>query len=242
MSFRTIKLKRLKLIVNLMEIGRVRIDYTGHSGFIFTSEEGLRIAIDPYNVSDGIKSVDFVLITHSHYDHCSIKDIEKICKESTIIVVPADAQSKITRIEKVSMQVIENGDELTFNEGKIKIQATPAYNIGKQFHTKEDGWIGYLIKIDNTIIYHSGDSDKIPEMEKLSGYGKHDNQFVALLPVSGETVMNADEAFEIAKMLNVDLAVPMHYGAGVVGTEDDAKHFVDLCKKQGIAAQILNKI
>jgi L-ascorbate metabolism protein UlaG (beta-lactamase superfamily) len=221
-----------------MEVSGVRIDYTGHSGFVLTSEEGVRIAIDPYNLSDDIERVDFVLITHSHYDHCSIKDI----KPGATIVVTADAQSKITRIEKVNMQIIEKGDELSFNEDKIKIEATAAYNIDKEFHPKSEGWIGYLIKIDNVIIYHSGDSDKIPEIEKLSGYGKHGNQFVALLPVSGEFCMTSEEAAEVAKMLHVDLAIPMHYGAGVAGTLDDAKKFVSLCKEDGIASEILDKI
>ena len=225
-----------------MEINGVKIDYTGHSGFVLTSKEGLRIAIDPFNVSEGVEKVDFVLITHSHYDHCSIKDIERLSKDGTTIIVPADAQSKITRVDKVSMQVIERGDELSFDEERIKIEAVPAYNIDKDFHHKEDGWIGYLIKIDNVIIYHSGDTDKIPEMQKLSGYGKHDNNFVAMLPVSGTYVMTSDEAYEVAKMLNVDLAIPMHYGAGVVGTIDDAKNFVKLCKDAGIAAEVLDKI
>jgi L-ascorbate metabolism protein UlaG (beta-lactamase superfamily) len=225
-----------------MEVNGVKIEYLGHSGFVFTSAEGLRIAIDPYNISDKIEKVDFLLITHSHYDHCSIKDIEKLVKPGTIVVVPADAQSKITRFEDVEMQVIESGDELNFEDKLLKIQALPAYNINKEFHTKEDGWLGYLIKIDNVIIYHSGDTDKIPEMEKLSGYGKHGNNFVALLPVSGETVMDSDEAFDVAKMLNVDLALPMHYGAGVVGTLENAENFVKLCRNQGIASQILDKI
>ena len=223
-----------------MEINGVKIEYAGHDGFILTCREGKRIAIDPFNVSEKIEKVDFIFITHSHYDHCSIKDIEKISKKGTVIVVPADVQSKITKIENVRMEVIEAGDEIDFE--KFKVEAVSAYNMDKEYHTKEDGWIGFLFKFDKLIIYHTGDSDKIPEMEKLSGYGKHGQEFVALLPVSGKYVMNADEAADVAKMLNVSLAIPMHYGAGVVGTIEDAKKFILACKKNGIYAQILDKI
>lgn len=223
-----------------MELNGIKIEYTGHSGFIFTTKEGLRIAIDPYIISDNTPKVDYIFITHSHYDHCSIKDIEKIARPDTVIVVPADVQSKITKINKINMQVIELGDEIELS--KFKVLVVSAYNIDKKFHTKADGWVGYLFKFDKVIIYHTGDSDNIPEMQKLSGYGKHGQEFVALLPVSGVTVMDSHEALDVAKLLNVDLAIPMHYGAGVVGTIKDAINFVELCKKEGIASQIMEKI
>ena len=92
------------------------------------------------------------------------------------------------------------------------------------------------------IIYHAGDTDRIPEMEKLTGYGKQGNEFVALLPVSGTYVMTAEEAADVAKLLNVGLAIPMHYGSGVVGTIEDAQRFVTLCEQAGVRAKILEKI
>lgn len=225
-----------------MEINNVKIEYTGHDGFIISNGDGKIIAIDPFNLSEAAasKKADFIFITHSHYDHCSIKDIEKIMKENSVVVMPADVQSKITKMEKVHMEVIEAGEEIDFE--KFKVEAVPAYNIGKEFHTKADAWIGYLFKFDKVIIYHTGDTDKIPEMEKLSGYGKHGQEFVALLPVSGKYVMNADEAADVAKMLNVDLAIPMHYGAGVVGSIEDANKFVANCKQLDVYAQVLEKI
>ncbi len=221
-----------------MEIGGVKLSFLGHSGFLIANEK--RIAIDPYNISDGIDKVDLILITHPHYDHCSIKDIQKLAKKGTIIVVPADAQSKITRIEEVEMQIIESGDELEFNG--IKVSAVPAYNVDKEFHPKSEGWMGYLIKMHNVIVYHAGDSDKIPEMSKLSGYGKDGNKFVALLPVSGKYVMSAEEAAEIASLISPTVAIPMHYGAGVAGTPEDAQRFVALCAQTGLKAEILEKI
>ncbi|MBS3091014.1 MBL fold metallo-hydrolase [Candidatus Pacearchaeota archaeon] len=227
-----------------MEIGNIKIDFLGHSGFLVTIVNGVnkKIFIDPYNLSENAvkEKADIILITHSHYDHCSIKDIERIKKEKTKIICPADVQSKITRIENVDMQVMEQGGEIEF--GNIRIQAMPAYNINKDFHTKKDHFLGYLIKISEIILYHSGDSDKIPEMEKLTGYSKQGNKLIVMLPVSGIYVMDANEAAETAKMIGADTAIPMHYGAGVAGTIEDAKKFVEVCQQLGIKAVILEKI
>ncbi len=223
-----------------MQIKEIQLDFLGHSGFMITSSAGKKIAIDPYNVSSNVPKADLILITHSHYDHCSIKDIEKLSEEGTTIIIPPDAQSKITKIKGIEMQIIESGDEFQFQ--KIKIEAIPAYNINKEFHPKGEGWLGYVIKLKDVIIYHAGDTDKIPEMPRLTGHGKHGNEFVALLPVSGKYVMDAEEAAEVASFLSPDLAIPMHYGAGVAGTIDDAKRFVELCEKNNINAKILEKI
>jgi len=222
-----------------MEIRGVKIEFLGHSGFLVIGKEGERIVIDPYNVSNNIEKVDLMLITHSHYDHCSISDVEKLSKKGTTIVIPPDAQSKITKVDGVDMQIIEVGDEFNFKD--IKIESVPAYNVRKEYHPKKEGWMGYLIKIGDVIIYHAGDSDNIPEMKKLTGYGKQGNEFIALLPVSGKYVMDAEEAAEVATFLSPTLAIPMHFGAGV-GTLQDAEKFVQLCQDNGINAEVLERI
>src|SRR3989344_5944326 len=150
-----------------MKIKDVEIDYLGHSGFLIVSPQGKKIAIDPYNLSEKTLKVDVILVTHSHYDHSSIKDIEKVSQKGTVVILPASCQSKITKIENVEMQIIEVGEELKL--GNLKVEAVPAYNIGKEFHPKTEGWLGYLIKFEGVTIYHAGDSDKIPEMERLTG-------------------------------------------------------------------------
>jgi L-ascorbate metabolism protein UlaG (beta-lactamase superfamily) len=179
-------------------------------------------------------------MTHSHFDHCSIDDITKFVGDGTVVVISADAQSKVGKIDGVDMQVVEIGDQLDF--GKIQIKVLPAYNVDKDFHPKSEGWHGYVIKMGNVIIYHSGDSDFIPEMKNLTGYGKKENEFVCILPVSGEYVMDAEEAANVASLLSPDLAIPMHYGAGVAGTKEDAERFVELCLENNINAKVLEKI
>ena len=224
----------------MVKVGNIDIEFLGHSGFMIGCDNGKKIAIDPYNIGSNIVKADLVLITHSHYDHCSIKDIDKIVSKEGVIVVSADCQSKVVRLGGKDMQVVEIGDQLDF--GKISIKVVPAYNVGKDFHPKSEGWLGYVIKIGNVIIYHSGDSDFIPEMKNLTGYGKKENEFVCLLPVSGKYVMDAEEAAKVASLLSPDLAIPMHYGAGIAGTRADAEKFVELCKENNIKALVLEKI
>jgi L-ascorbate metabolism protein UlaG (beta-lactamase superfamily) len=219
--------------------GKVKLDYLGHSG-VKISVENMKIIIDPYNVSNNVEKADVILITHGHFDHCSIKDIEKVVKQGTIVLCPADCQSKLMKIEGINLQVVEWGDILDFRN--FKIEAFPAYNVKSDDHSKSDGWLGYVVKMEGIIFYHAGDSDYIPEMQKLSGYGKHDNEFIALLPVAGKVVMNSDEAAEVASIIGADLAIPISYGAGVYGTMQDAEDFLEICKERNIRAEILEKI
>lgn len=221
-----------------MKVGEIDIMFLGHSGFFIRN--GKKIAIDPYNVSDSWQEkADLILITHSHYDHCSIRDIERLAEQGTVVICTADSQSKVMKVQGIELQVVEAGDKLDLDG--IKVDVIPAYNVKKDYHPKSEGWVGYVMSLDNTVFYHSGDSDFIPEMQKLTGYGKHGNKFVALLPVSGKYVMNSEQAADAASIISPDLAIPMHYGSGVVGTKKDAERFVELCKSKNIKAEILEK-
>jgi len=100
-----------------------------------------------------------------------------------------------------------------------EIEAVPAYNTNKQFHTKDKGWVGYIFSVKGQRIYLAGDTDYIPEMKTF----KAD---IALLPVSGTYVMTAGEAVKAALDIMPKLAIPMHY-ASIVGTTDDARQFAE---------------
>jgi len=220
-----------------MKIKGIEMKWLGHSGFLIKNKKV--IYIDPYNIKDKSEPADIILITHSHYDHCSYPDIGKIVKEGTRIIVSADCQSKITKFNvPIKIEIMEPGQELDL--GEVKIYAFPAYNINKHFHAKEEGWMGYVIKIDDAVIYHAGDTDIIPEMQKLTGYKQPGREFVALLPVGGRFTMSAEEAAEAAKIIKPTFAAPIHWGT-VVGGEEDAREFCELCKEAGIRAEILEK-
>ena len=191
------------------------IHWLGHDSFRIDGE-GVVIYIDPYRLKEGPKA-DLILITHDHSDHASMADVALIQKQDTIIVTIEAAAKKLSG----QIKTVQPGEELTVKG--IAIKTVPAYNLtkfrspGVPFHPKDAGHVGYLITVNGITIYHTGDSDFIPEMKGL----KPD---VALLPVSGTYVMTAEEAVEAATAIQPKVAIPMHVGEGI-GSLADAERF-----------------
>ncbi|MBS3082123.1 MBL fold metallo-hydrolase [Candidatus Pacearchaeota archaeon] len=221
-----------------MKTGAVDIDFIGHAGFVVKYKNKVFV-IDPYHVSEVVPKADIILITHSHSDHCSIKDIQKLSRKGTMVLCPVDCQSTLMKVKGVDIHIVEKDDVLDFDS--FKIECLPAYTEHKK-HSKSEGWLGYLLKFDKQVIYFAGDTDNIPEIRRLSGYGKKGNNFVVVLPVAGDVVMDALTAANTASLLNPTLAIPMSYGAGLYGTVEDAKRFVELCRQRDVRAEMLEKI
>ncbi len=190
------------------------IHWLGHDTFKIVVGKQI-IYTDPFKIkNEDIASI--ILITHEHHDHCSPEDLLKIQGPDTAIVAPADCTSKL----KGKVRTIKPGDSVEIHG--IKIEAVPAYNTNKQFHTRDRGWVGYIVTLNGQRIYIAGDTDRIPEMKNFRAD-------IALLPVSGTYVMTADEAAAAALDIRPKIAVPMHYGS-IVGTKDDAVRFAELLK------------
>lgn len=200
------------------------IHWLGHDTFKITGEKV--IFTDPFKIKKK-DTTDIILITHEHYDHCSPEDIKKVQGPNTVIVTTADCAKKLAG----NIKTVKPGDKI--NAGGIEIEAVPAYNTNKQFHTKDKGWVGYIFTVNGQRIYIAGDTDHIPEMKTFK------NIDIALLPVSGTYVMTADEAVQAALDIKPKIAIPMHYGS-IVGDKNDAKRFAERLKGK-IEVMILNE-
>jgi len=191
-----------------------KITWLGHATFKINA--GTKVLyIDPWKLKGKLEPADIILVGHSHYDHFSPADIQKISNPMTILVVPGDCAKQL----KGHIKIMKPGDVFTLDD--VTIESVPAYNPNKTFHPKANKWMGFIVTLEGERLYYASDTDLIPEMKEVG------NIDVALLPVGGTYTMNPEEAAEAAEIIGPEIAVPCHYG-DIVGSEEDARRFASL--------------
>ncbi len=189
----------------------ITIRWLAHASFEIRAGDQI-IYIDPSTKNTGLKESDFksadlILVTHEHGDHCDPKLIKKIRKMGKPIIAPPTCKKTLEKAG--SVWPLAEGEFMQMGDGKTTIIAVPAYNVkrfrkpGEPFHPRGLG-VGFIVKVDGKRIYHAGDTDHIPEMEKL---GEID---VALLPSGDTYTMDFEDSAEAVKTIRPDVVIPMH--------------------------------
>lgn len=189
-----------------------------HSSIRFNKEKV--IYIDPFKIDKNYNDADIIFITHDHYDHYSEEDIDKVKKQDTIIIAPEKLVTKILKKDFKQDHIIIVEPNKKYIVENIKFETIPAYNINKQFHPKENGWVGYIIEIKGIRYYIAGDTDITEENKQV----KCD---VAFIPIGGTYTMDFKEAAYLVNEIKPEIAIPIHYGS-IVGTNQDAADFIKL--------------
>lgn len=172
---------------------------------------------DPFKIENEGHDADIIFITHSHYDHMAIDSINKVKKDSTIIVAPKSIEKEISIVGDVKFIYLEPNEELELDG--LKIKTVPSYNNLKPFHPKRNNWLGYIVTYNDISYYVAGDTDKTKDNESV----KCD---VALIPIGGHYTMDVKEATELVKIINPKVVIPTHYGS-IIGSLEDGKKLKD---------------
>lgn len=176
---------------------------------------------DPWQLEEDSHDGDYVFITHEHYDHFSPEDIRKAVKYDGYLVIPetmAGMVGDITTIPESHIIKVRPGEKREI--ARLMVETYPAYNLGKPFHNKRSGWLGYLVTMNADKYYVAGDTDVIPEIKDI----KCD---VAFLPIGGTYTMDASQAAGLARSIHPKVVIPTHYGS-VVGSPVDGDFFQGL--------------
>lgn len=174
------------------------------------------IYIDPYKIDDFYNDAKYIFITHSHYDHYSKEDIDKVVNNNTKFIMPLSMKNDYEYSNEV-LYVEPNKEYLIDN---IKFSTIPMYNTNKNFHKKEYNWCGYNICIDDIYYYLVGDSDDIPEIHNV----KCDYIFI---PIGGTYTMDVNEAIKCLESVDYKYVIPYHYGT-IVGNIELGNYFKNI--------------
>lgn len=197
------------------------VQVLAHSAIRIEAEDGTAVYFDPFELTDAPHDANYVLITHTHYDHLSPEDAAKVMNESTVVVCPASAEVEVREAFGAAPHGMAPGDTTTL--GGMQIEAVPAYNVEPKrlgFHPQENRWIGYVITIDGVRYYVAGDTDQNDDTVQV-------RCDVALVPIGGTFTMDPAQAAAFVNVIKPRIVVPTHYGSAV-GTKEDVEAFEPL--------------
>jgi L-ascorbate metabolism protein UlaG (beta-lactamase superfamily) len=187
------------------------------------------IYFDPYLIKKESHDADYIFITHEHYDHFDLDSINKVSNENTLIILPDSMAIKVLyKLNSNNVRGVIPNEEYTING--LHFTTIPSYNTNKDFHKKESKWVGYLVDIEDKVVYVAGDTDITPENEEVECD-------IAFLPIGGTYTMDYEEAAKLANIIKPEVVVPIHYET-IVGTRDDANKFKELLD-ESIECQII---
>ena len=166
----------------------LQIRWHGHACFEITND--VTLVTDPHDgKSIGIPAPsvtgDIILISHDHYDHNSVKSVEK----SDSKVVTDERKKTISNIE---IKGIESFHDECRGEKR-----------GKN--------IIYKFTMDDVTFCHLGDLGHKLDEDAVQKIGDVDILFI---PIGGTFTVDAEGAWSVINLIKPRIAIPMHYKIG----------------------------
>ncbi|MCE1190391.1 MAG: metal-dependent hydrolase [Ignavibacteria bacterium] len=217
----------------------MKLQYLSHSAFLVTTNDGMRILIDPFldnNPKSPVKSsdiqADYILVSHAHGDH--LGDTVKIARRCGALTICVYELANILKNEGIETHAMHIGGSHIFPFGKVK------FTIAHHGSKTEDGIhagqpAGILLTIEGKTIYHAGDTGLFLDMKLI---GEMNAIYAALLPIGDNFTMGIDDAVKASEFLNPNITIPMHYNTFPV-IAADPQEFVDKLQKNNRECKIL---
>jgi len=101
----------------MLEYNGVKIRWFGHDSFLF--EKGVRVVADPYKIAGPLEA-DLVLVSHNHFDHMSIEDLQKVASDKTTIVAAQECIEKLGDVKCKEKKALLPGQEMSVNGVRLK--------------------------------------------------------------------------------------------------------------------------
>lgn len=170
----------------------MRIKWFGHSCFMITSENGVKILLDPYKNALGYRlpkelEAHIVTTSHDHSDH--------------------------NYINSVKGEFVHINNTGNFSEQGIEIKGIETFH-DKVSGAKKGKNIVYSFKIDGINVCHCGDLGHILNEKQVEELGKVDILFI---PVGGGYTIDAFDAVKVMEVLTPTVVIPMHYRTRALG-------------------------
>jgi L-ascorbate metabolism protein UlaG (beta-lactamase superfamily) len=203
----------------------MKINYYGHS-CLGLEINGKNILVDPFitanpkaaHIDINALAVDYVLLTHAHYDH--VIDVESIVERTKAKII---SNHEIVTWYQTHKQYeghpMNQGGSFTFDFGTLKA-VDAVHSSSFPDGTYGGNPIGFVLEAENKTIYLAGDTALTMDMKLIPLFFKLD---LAVLPIGGNFTMDVKEAVVAAGFIECNKIMGVHYDtAELIAIDHDA--------------------
>lgn len=220
----------------VLEDGQSKLIWFGHSTFLM-KVNGLNILIDPVfgpsaapysfmvkrfqapviGMAD-LPEIDFVVISHDHYDHLDKTSIDFFKNKKTLFITPLGVGVHLKGWGIGPERIVERDWWESYEERGVSFTATPAQHFSGRdgFNNNETLWASWVIKSKESNIFFSGDSGYDIHFKEI---GERLGPFDIALMETGQydsrwrpVHMFPEDAVKAFKELGASAFFPIHWG------------------------------
>jgi L-ascorbate metabolism protein UlaG (beta-lactamase superfamily) len=156
----------------------------------------------------GLPELAGVLVSHGHYDHFDMAAFAAYPDHSVPFVVKRGLAARVRQAGFANVTEVDPWEQVSL--GALQVTAAPAK------HSVPE--VSFLIEGGGQSVFFGGDTLRIAALDEVAR--RHPRIDLALLPVNGlairpafnrQVVMTAEQAADLADVLQARFAVPIHY-------------------------------
>ena len=176
--------------------------------------------VDPGIALEDLPVIDFVLISHNHFDHLDLPTLRKLAARNPGIIffVPLGNADLFIKNGISQVQELDWGQSLSYKQ--LRIHCLPAQHWSKRTvsDTRKTLWASWAVIGGERRFYFAGDTGYFSGFKKIGEIlGPFD---LAAVPIGAykprammaASHMNPEEAVEAALDLQADAALAIHFG------------------------------
>lgn len=203
--------------------------------------------VDPFV----LRSVDYILVSHLHFDHFSYGSLDMLPKDG-LLVIPWGGLKYTPALGFAALREMRPWDVV--ERDGVRITAVPVQHFGGRYGfdilwQKNKGYTGYVIEYRDVTVFFGGDTGYDPELFKE--IGRRFDIDIAILPIGPieprdfmeRNHVDPLQALRIFEDVGARIMIPMHHRTLDQGFDPGPTYAIDqlqmLADRQGIASRVI---